>query len=280
MSIRLLRRAAAVTLILPALVLAGCAGGGPPAAAGEAPDRVFPVPSGGLTVELFRTPVPVADLVFTDLDGRTLTTAGLRGKVTLINFWATWCGPCRLEIPDLVRLQERYPEHLQVIGVSIDEGPVDAVRRFAQEYRINYPIVMTTPEINRQFPGVHAIPTSFIVDTDARIVQSHIGLVSPAIVEQEMRHLASLSTNATVELVERTKQEQLLNAAHATEIPGVDLSELTPQQKAAALKQLNEDGCPCGCQLTLAQCRINDAACGLSLPIAEAIVAKIKANAL
>jgi thiol-disulfide isomerase/thioredoxin len=236
------------------------------------------VPDAGMTIQLLRNPVPVSDLRFTDLDGHTLTTADLRGKVTLINFWATWCGPCRMEIPDLIKLQEQYKDHVQVIGVSVDEGPVEEVRQFAMQFRINYPIVMTSREINRQFSGMMAIPTSFVIDPKARIVQTHVGLISASVIEQETRYLASLPANVTVERIEDTKQTRLMNAAHATELPGVDLSRLTPKQKATALQRLNEESCPCGCQLTVAQCRINDTSCGISLPIAEEIVTQVAAN--
>ena len=265
---------ASVVCALSVLLLAGCGTQGP---GGETPGpgHVFHVPDAGMTIQLLKNPVPVADLPFTDLDGNTLTTADLRGKVTLINFWATWCGPCRIEIPDLIKLQKQYKDHLQVIGVSVDEGPVEEVKQFAMQYRINYPIVMTTPAINRQFSGIAAIPTSFVIDPEARIVQTHVGLISASVIEQETRYLASLPANVTVERIEDTKQTRLMNAAHALELPGVDLSTLTPTQKATALQRLNEESCPCGCQLTVAQCRINDASCGISLPIAEGIVKQV-----
>jgi len=210
-----------------------------------------------------------------DLDDGILSLSDLRGKVILVNYWATWCGPCRYEIPQLMKLQERYGEHLQVIGVSTDAGDPANVEAFSREFNINYPIVMSTPEINRQFPGVFALPTSFVIDTEGRVVQTHVGLINPAVLEQETRYLASLPTNVTVELIENTQQTRLANAAQATEIPGLDLSHLSPEKKEAALQRLNEDGCVCGCELTLAQCRINDAACGVSLPLAEQVVNEI-----
>jgi thiol-disulfide isomerase/thioredoxin len=212
------------------------------------------------------------------LDGRTITTEDLRGKVTLVNFWATWCGPCRAEIPDLIRLQERYSDRLQIIGVSEDEGPVQVVESFAAQFGINYPIVMTTPELDRAFPGVMALPTSFMVDPDLRVVRTHVGLVNPGILEQEARFLAAIDPDIRVDLVEEDRHGRLVNAAHATEIPGLDLTVLTPEQRVTALQRLNEEGCTCGCQLTLAQCRINDSACGFSLPLAEALVAEIAAS--
>ena len=140
---------------------------------------------------------------------------------------------------------------------------------------VNYPIVMATEDLYREFPGVFALPTSFIVDPDGSIVQTHVGLISPNIFEQEVRHLTALPTTVSVELIEENVTTRLVNAAHATSIPGLDLSELTPDQKEQVLQRLNTDGCPCGCTLTLAQCRINDSSCGISPPLAEQVVREI-----
>src|SRR5438105_12850284 len=76
-----------------------------------------------------------------DLDGRQISTSDWRGKVVLINFWATWCPPCRAEIPDLIALQEKYRDQLQIIGVSEDEAGPEVVKRFVAEHRMNYPVV-------------------------------------------------------------------------------------------------------------------------------------------
>jgi len=252
----------------------------PTAVAGgsDEPATVFEVPSDGVTLRFVDAPASVGPLAMQTIDGELLEMSDLRGKVVLVNFWATWCGPCREEIPYLASLTERYPEHLVVIGVSEDAGGVDMVEAFADQYGVNYPIVMSTPEIKRAFPGVFALPTSFVVDPDGQMVQTHVGLISPVILEQETRYLSSLSNNATVETVAATSQIRLANAAQATEIPGVDLSVLTPDQREEALRRLNADGCPCGCQLTLAQCRINDSSCGISPPIVEKLVAEIVAG--
>ena len=261
-------------------VLVGCGGAGGPSEAptGAGPAAVYPADARPDTIQLVADPAVLPDLTLQTLDGRTLTSEDLRGKVTLVNFWATWCGPCRAEIPDLVRLQERYPDQLLVIGVSEDEGPVQVVEDFAAEFGMNYPIVMSTPELDRAFPGVMALPTSFMVDPDLRVVRTHVGLVNPGILEQETRFLAAIDPDITVDLVEDDRHGRLVNAAHATEIPGLDLSTLTPDQRVTALQRLNEENCTCGCQLTLAQCRINDSACGFSLPLAEALVAEIAAS--
>ena len=258
--------------VVAAAILAGCSQPGSEPV--PAPEPVFEF-SGDMTIELLREPLPVSALSMQTLDGRTLSTGDWQGKVALVNFWATWCGPCREEIPHLIQLQERYPDHLQVIGVSTDEGDPANVAAFADRMGVNYPIVMATPEINRQFPGVFALPTSFIVGPEGRIVQTHVGLIGPAVFEQEVRHLTALPTTVNVELIDDNDTTRLVNAAHATSIPGLDLSELTPDQKERVLQRLNEDGCPCGCSLTLAQCRINDASCGISPPLAERVVAEI-----
>ena len=241
----------------------------------NAPQLLFDTGGRTVSLEFVDIPAPVADLSMTTLDGREVSMVAQRGKVVLVNFWATWCGPCREEIPFLVQLAERYPDHLTIIGVSEDAGGADMVQTFADQYEVNYPIVMSTPEIKRAFPGVVALPTSFVVDPDGQIVQTHVGLISPVVLEQETRYLTSLSHNAMVETVASNDQIRLANAAQATEIPGVDLSSLSPEQREEALSRLNSDGCPCGCSLTLAQCRINDPSCGISPPIVEEIVANI-----
>ena len=265
-----------LALLLLGAVGCGADGGGRDAAPGEPndPPALFEAPA-DLRLQFVDTPAAVPDLVMETLDGRTLSMAEQRGKAVLVNFWATWCGPCREEVPYLVQLAARYPDHLTIIGVSEDAGGADVVEAFAREYGVNYPIVMSTPEIKRAFPGVFALPTSFVVDAEGRIVQTHVGLVSPVLLEQEARYLAALSTEATIEMVEPTHQIVLANAAQATEIPGVDLSALTPSQREAVLQRLNSDGCPCGCQLTLAQCRINDATCDISPPLVERVIAEI-----
>jgi thiol-disulfide isomerase/thioredoxin len=264
-------------LALSVGVAVGCGSPGAPVqtTGGTAPEPVYAADVRPAVIQLVADPSPLPALSMQDLEGRTITSDDLRGKVVLVNFWATWCGPCRAEIPDLVKLQDRYPDHLQIIGVSADEGPVQVVEDFATEYGINYPIVMATPQLSGAFPGVMALPTSFVVDPEGRVVQTHVGLINPGVIEQETRFLASLDASITVDLVEEDLHGRLVNAAQATEIPGLDLTTLTPEQRTTALQRLNTEGCTCGCQLTLAQCRINDSSCGFSLPLAEQLVAGI-----
>ena len=248
----------------------GSASSGPGALLHEVP------PDGKLTLKFFRNPVPVAaDVAMRDLDGNTISPASLRGKVVLVNFWATWCPPCRAEIPDLVALQSKYGDRLQIIGVSQDEGSVEVVRRFAAEHHVNYPIVMMTPELDRAFTGIAALPTSFVLDREGRIVQRHVGMLNAIVTEQETRALAGLSVNASIEEIDRGQIAKLENLAQATQIPGVDLSKLSPERRTQALQKLNSEPCTCGCDNTVAKCRIDDPKCATSLPIAQRMVAEI-----
>lgn len=237
--------------------------GAPPAPAG---DRI--------TVRFFKNPATVSPVRMQDLDGRPITSDSFRGKVTIVNFWATWCPPCRAEIPDLVELQKKYGDRLQIIGVSQDEGGIEVVRRFAAEHQMNYPIVMMTPELDKAFPGIAALPTSFIIDREARIVQRHVGMLNALLTETETRALAGLPVNASIEEVERGQPAKLENA-QATQIPGVDLASLSPEKRTEALQKLNTEACTCGCDNTVAKCRIDDPKCGTSLPLAQKIVQEI-----
>ena len=238
-------------------------------AAGDAPngERV--------TLRFFRNPAAAPSFSARDLDGREISLASLRGKVVLVNFWATWCGPCRAEIPDLIALQEKYRDGLQVIGISQDEAPVDLVRRFVADHHMNYPVVMSSPEIEALFPGVNALPTSFIVDRQSRIVQKHVGMLAKSTTEQETRALAGLPVNAVVEEVDQTQGLKLENGAQAITIPGVDLASLDVARRTEALQKLNAQPCTCGCDLTVARCRVDDPTCGVSLPLAQRIVKEI-----
>jgi thiol-disulfide isomerase/thioredoxin len=228
-----------------------------------------------VTLRFFRDPRPAPAFTVRDLDGREISPASLRGKVVIVNFWATWCGPCRAEIPDLVALQEKYKDTLQVIGISEDEAPVDVVRRFAADHKVNYPVAMMTPEIEKLFPGISALPTSFILDRESRVVQKHVGMLTARTTEYEARHLAGLPVNATIEEVDQTQGLQIVNGAQALAIPGVDLASLPVAKRTEALQKLNSQPCTCGCDLTLARCRVDDPSCSVSLPLAQQIVKQI-----
>jgi thiol-disulfide isomerase/thioredoxin len=243
---------------------------GSPAAAADAEVQGEPA-----TIRFFRNPAAAPVFTARDLDGRDVSTDSLRGKVVIINFWATWCPPCRAEIPALIALQEKYRDRVQIIGISEDEAPAEVVKKFAVEHAMNYPIVMSTPEIEKMFPGIGALPTSYVVNRDARVVQKHVGMLTAKTTEQELRSLAGLPVNASIEEVDQTQGLKLDNGAQAMTIPGIDLAKLSPAKRAEALEKLNSAPCTCGCDLTVAKCRVDDPTCGVSLPLARDIVQKL-----
>jgi thiol-disulfide isomerase/thioredoxin len=228
-------------------------------------------------VRWVKNPREIPPLTMTTIDGKTITNKDLAGKVTIFNFWATWCAPCRAEIPDLVKLQEQYKDHLVIIGGLSEDDPGEHVSRFAADYKMNYPIVVETKELSDAFPGIFALPTTFMVGPDLRMMQKHVGQIRPAQIEVETRVLAKLPVDADVEYDAAEGQTVLASNAKATDIPGVDLTALTADQKTAALKRLNEEPCDCGCGLTIAQCRINDSTCAVSPKLAERVLADIQA---
>ena len=225
-----------------------------------------------VVIELLKEPLNLPGFTLTDLDGKKMSSTDWHGKVVLLNFWATWCGPCRAEIPDLVALQNKYRDELVIIGISEDEGPVDAVRKFAAQYKVNYPIAMTTPDIEKLFPGISALPTTFILDKDGKVAQKHVGLLHARETEATARLLAGLEVNADVKHVDDPNKVNAEDVAQLKEIPGVDLSKVPDAQRSAVLQALNSDGCTCGCGLTIAKCRIDDPSCTISPPLAKAIV--------
>jgi thiol-disulfide isomerase/thioredoxin len=227
------------------------------------------------TLRFFKNPSPAPDFTLTDLSGGHISPRSFAGKVVILNFWATWCGPCRAEIPDLVALQEKYRDQLQIIGISEDESPPETVKRFAASLNVNYPVAMVTPEVEKLYPGIAALPTSFFIDRKGQIVQRHVGMLDRRRTELETRSLAGLPVDVDIVREDDANKTMIENAAQAKEIPGIDLASLPVEKKTAALQKLNADNCTCGCGLTLAACRINDPTCGVSLPLARAVVKQI-----
>src|SRR5512137_1713082 len=231
------------------------------------------------TIYFVRHPDPAPAFQLPTFDGKPVSPADSRGKVVLLNFWATWCGPCRAEIPDLVELQARYKDRLQIIGLVVDDDDLDAIHDFVKEFRINYPVAVASVDVRTHYGGIPALPTSFLLDSQGRVVQKHVGLRDPALYETEIRALLGLPIDAKVETFEDTGEIFLKNADRASEFPGVDLTGLTPEQKKTAIHRFNAESCTCGCLLTLAQCRINDSACAVSKSITAKILAEITGSA-
>ena len=268
-----------VAALLAAAACSNTEGRSAIASAGQAgPVAQTEAPGAGVKVVLSDRPLPLPAFTLTDLDGRVIDQRAWKGKVVLLNFWATWCGPCRAEIPDLIALQDKYRSQLVIVGLSVDEGKTANadVRQFVAEHRMNYPVAIVNEPIEKLFGGVSSIPSTFVLNGDGRMVQRHIGTLNPVMTEQEVRVLAKLPTAADVSVVHDTGQVLQANAAYATEIPGVDFTGLTPEQKTEALKRMNTEMCTCGCKSTIAGCRIDDPTCDTSLPLAKKIVEEVR----
>jgi len=131
-----------------------------------------------------------APLGFTlkDMNGVEVKLASFKGKVILLNFWATWCGPCRAEIPSLVELQKQYPNDLVVLGFSVDD-PVDKLKPYAKEFQINYPILvgLGREDVQEAYGPLWGIPVSVIITPDGKIQKKHSGIASKEQFEQEIK---------------------------------------------------------------------------------------------
>ena len=130
------------------------------------------------------------DYQFTTLSGDTASLAGLRGKVVLVNFWATWCPPCRVEMPGFQRVYEdRKDEGFVVLGLSTDMRGEDQVREFLAERGITYPNAMARGSIGRDFGGSNMLPTSYLIDRQGRIRNEVRGIFTSVALDQAVSRL-------------------------------------------------------------------------------------------
>ncbi len=132
-----------------------------------------------------------------DLTGQRVELSSYRGKVVLLDFWATWCDPCRDEIPLFVELQDRYRDQgLEIIGVSMDDGP-EPVREFSRRFKMNYPVVMGNAKTGELYGGVLGLPIAFLIGRDGRIRARHIGATGSAVFEKEIVNLLRSKTDSS-----------------------------------------------------------------------------------
>ncbi len=135
-----------------------------------------------------RKPAPAWELK--DVEGKVVKLSDFKGRVVILDFWATWCPPCRAEIPGFVALQKQYGEKgLTIIGVSLDEKGPKVVKPFMKKYSINYPIVMGDTKTQNAYGGIEGIPTTFVIDGDGMIVSKHVGFAEKSVFEKELKPL-------------------------------------------------------------------------------------------
>lgn len=141
---------------------------------------------------------PAPDFTLDKLNGGTLKLSDLRGKAVLLNFWATWCGPCKIETPWLVEMQNQYgSQGLQVVGVAMDDSGKDEIESFAKEMGMNYPILLGKEAVGDEYGGVPALPESFFIGRDGKIVDRIIGLKGRAEIEDSIKKALDTQVHAS-----------------------------------------------------------------------------------
>jgi thiol-disulfide isomerase/thioredoxin len=155
----------------------------------------------------YGTPAP--NFTLETLDGKDVSLADFHGKAVLVNFWATWCGPCKIETPWLVELQDEYrSQGLQVVGVAMDDSGKDEIAKFAKDMGVNYPVLLGKESVGDAYGGVPALPESFFVGRDGKIVDRIIGLKGRGEIEDSVKK--ALKTQ--VGLIESNSSKPVLQA--------------------------------------------------------------------
>ena len=130
------------------------------------------------------------DFALKNLKGNTLDLEDLRGKVVLLNFFATWCSPCRQEIPDFVRLYKKFKDQgLEIVGISLDMEGAAVLTPFVRYFKIPYPILLGTRKVVMDYGGITGVPTTFFIDRDGLIVDYFIGLRPAMVLEKTITEL-------------------------------------------------------------------------------------------
>ena len=138
---------------------------------------------------------PAPDFTLEALDGKNMKLSDLRGKAVLLNFWATWCGPCRIETPWLVELQNQYgPQGLQIIGVEVGDAGKEDIAKFAKEMGINYPLLLGKEAVGDAYGGIPALPETFFIGRDGKIVDKTMGLHGRAEIEDSIKQALNPET--------------------------------------------------------------------------------------
>lgn len=122
-----------------------------------------------------------------DLNGAEVSSEQLKGKVVVVDFWATWCPPCREEIPGYIAMAEKYAKDgLVIVGISLDQAGADVVKAFAAKHKMNYPVVMGDDAVVSAFGGIEALPTTFLIDRDGQVRDRKEGYLAKEEYEQRI----------------------------------------------------------------------------------------------
>jgi thiol-disulfide isomerase/thioredoxin len=132
------------------------------------------------------------DFELQSLDGKTVKLSDFRGKAVLLNFWATWCGPCKIEMPWFVELQKEYgPQGFQIVGVAMDDASPEEIAKFAKQMDVNYPVLLGKEAVGQSYGGVGVLPTTFFIDRDGKLVAREFGLQSRSVFVDHIKEALS-----------------------------------------------------------------------------------------
>ena len=222
------------------------------------------------------------DFTLTDIFGNKVKLSDYKGKVIMLDFWATWCGPCRIEIPGFVDLQNRYRDHgFTIIGISMDYSP-EPVMEFYKQFKMNYPVAIGDDDLGALYGGILGMPTTFLIGRDGRVYSKHIGATNIDVFEEEVQMLIAAKPSDEVadfapvgraEQIETSTPEQI-RAENNPEVPGVDIRHLSTEQVAQFKKTLESQQCTCGCNMDLLKCRHAHRTCSVSRQAAQEILKK------
>jgi cytochrome c biogenesis protein CcmG/thiol:disulfide interchange protein DsbE len=129
------------------------------------------------------------DFSLSALDGQPLRLSSYRGKIVVLDFWATWCAPCREEIPHFIQMQNQYGNRgVQLIGISMDDSP-EPVRSFYQQFKMNYPVAVGNAKLGELYGGILGLPITYVIGRDGKIEGKYIGATDVAVIERRVQDL-------------------------------------------------------------------------------------------
>lgn len=170
-----------VVTTLPATPASSAQPGGSAAAAADSPAAQGLPDLRGKQAPAFTLKTP---------DGKTVSLSDYKGKAVLLNFWATWCGPCKLEMPWLIDLQKKYSSQgFTVLGISEDDGPAKQVSDFAAKMGVNYPVLMSDDKVSHAYGGIDYLPTSYYIGRDGKVLVEIGGLISQSEMENDIQKI-------------------------------------------------------------------------------------------
>ena len=195
----------------------------------------------------------------TNSSGGSVTLSEYQGKVVLLDFWATWCGPCRMEIPELVALQEKYGERgLRIIGIAVDDDP-QSVREFHRSVAFNYPVALADDATQALYGGIQDLPTLFLIGRDGRVYAGYGGAVPASGLESDIRALLDARKGGPPPSIARTTVE---SAGLSDDLaPDMKPEQVTASRGEYAASS-SQRRCTCGCAMDRGRCGGSSQTCG------------------